>query len=169
MTMNTNCIDCMEVEKPGRISMALVKHCQWAESDARFLRMICASSREEAVVGEDLVVDGYACRQRFLRSYKFSRKEETVARRTRRWWRVKRSTATGRHRRRGTGRRGQGQEGEEQQWRRFLIVCQEVVFHFPFPCAAKADADDMVLRARPETGVFLCSFSFSSSACGVFR
>ncbi|XP_030462627.1 uncharacterized protein LOC115682528 [Syzygium oleosum] len=95
MTMNTNCIDCMEVQNPGRISMALVKHCQWAESDARFLRTICASSREEAVVGDDPVVDGYACRQRFLRSYKFSRKEETVARRTKRWWRVKRSTATG--------------------------------------------------------------------------
>ncbi|KAI3412339.1 uncharacterized protein J3R85_017464, partial [Psidium guajava] len=51
---------------------------------------------EDGVVsgGDDPFVDGYACRQRFLRSYKFSQKEETVAQRTKKWLRgAKQSTA----------------------------------------------------------------------------
>ncbi|KAI6695335.1 hypothetical protein NL676_023045 [Syzygium grande] len=154
MMMNTNCIDCIDVQNPVKMSKALAKHRRWAESDARFLRMITAGSRDDAAVGDDpgVDVDGYACRQRFLRSYKFSQKEETVAQRTKKWLRAKQGGAAERPASKEEGRNES--EGRKRRRKRksngdgscsFL----EAVFNFLFLCVAKVDVDDVVLRARP--------------------
>ncbi|KAL3725881.1 hypothetical protein ACJRO7_030854 [Eucalyptus globulus] len=87
MMMNTSRIDCMEIQNPAMTSKTSVEHYQWAES-ALFLRSISTSTRGKSVIGDDPIVDRNASRQRFLRSYRFSRKEETLAQRTKKWWRT---------------------------------------------------------------------------------
>ncbi|XP_030529643.1 uncharacterized protein LOC115740305 [Rhodamnia argentea] len=153
MMMNTNCIDCIDVQNPLKISKALVKHRQWAESDARFLRMISASARDGAVGGgRDPFVDGYVCRQRFLRSYKFSQKEETVAQRTKKWLRGAKQSAAAQSTSKEEGKNEN--KGKKKNKKKKSIgdgSCSflEAVFNFLFLCVAKVDVDDVVLRTRP--------------------
>ncbi|KAK3416095.1 hypothetical protein EUGRSUZ_H01927 [Eucalyptus grandis] len=151
MMMNTNCIDCIDVQNPAKISQALSKRRRWAESDAVYLKMISESSRDGAVGGGGgcaPVDEGYARRQRFLRSYKFSQEEETVAQKTKKWFKAKRGGVTAR-----STPKKEGKNDSEDKKRKgngdgscsFL----EAVFNFLFLCVAKVDVDDVVLRTRP--------------------
>uniref|UniRef100_A0A1D1YKN7 Sulfate transporter 1.2 n=1 Tax=Anthurium amnicola TaxID=1678845 RepID=A0A1D1YKN7_9ARAE len=81
--MTSACIagKCLDVQAPTRA--CTLKLYRWAESDAEFLRLItnkegCPSP------GSPSLRQSHLCRQKFLRSYTFSKKE-TVAERTRRW------------------------------------------------------------------------------------
>ncbi|KAF8015511.1 hypothetical protein BT93_H1126 [Corymbia citriodora subsp. variegata] len=153
MMMNTNCIDCIDVQNPVKISQALVKYRQWAESDAAYLRMISARSSRDGAGGGGgggPVVDRYACRQRFLRSYKFSQEEETVAQRTKKWFRAKRS-GTVQSTPKKAGKNESRDQKKKKKKRNGDGSCSflEAVFNFLFLCVAKVDVDDVVLRTRP--------------------
>ncbi|RDX81828.1 hypothetical protein CR513_37443, partial [Mucuna pruriens] len=68
----SNCVhDARDPRVPVRATyMNLYK---WPESDAEFVRSV--SRRGSHVCGQARVVDSISCRQMYLRSYKFSRKE----------------------------------------------------------------------------------------------
>ncbi|MQM18115.1 hypothetical protein Taro_051103 [Colocasia esculenta] len=77
---------CVDVHAPTKLRST--KLYRWAESDAEFLRLIsvkegCGAS-PGIHVGSPLQSPQLG-RQKYLRSYTFSRQEETVSERTRRW------------------------------------------------------------------------------------
>lgn len=97
--MNSSCIagGCLDVESPVRVST--VKLQQWAQADREFLRMLClnkdldsssnspsVASLEKGIVKNNIINVG---RQRYLRSYTFSKKE-SIAERAKKWFKVKR-------------------------------------------------------------------------------
>ncbi|CDP02421.1 unnamed protein product [Coffea canephora] len=88
MMMNSGgCIaaGCIDAQSPVKLSPAKLQ--QWAEADREFLRAICMNkgspscSSPMAAPNNNINVG----RQRYLRSYKFSKKE-TFAQRTKKLW-----------------------------------------------------------------------------------
>lgn len=85
--MNSSCksaIDCIDNRAPVRATY--VNLYKWPESDAEFVRAV-AKKRDGIGIGTGqtapVVVDSYSCRQMYLRSYTFSKKE-TMPEKTRR-------------------------------------------------------------------------------------
>ncbi|XP_054803564.1 uncharacterized protein LOC129306832 [Prosopis cineraria] len=60
---------------------------KWPESDAEFIRCVSSNKR----TGNAAMVDSISCRQMFLRSYRFSRKQSIVEKTHSCFQRVKRS------------------------------------------------------------------------------
>lgn len=84
---------CVDAKSPVRASFKVLY--KWPESDAAFAKSMAAvqSHRHELRRVDSFssieprapaVVDGYSCRQVYLRSYTFTTKKETVPQRTRR-------------------------------------------------------------------------------------
>ncbi|XP_022748257.1 uncharacterized protein LOC111297921 [Durio zibethinus] len=72
--MNSVCISsCLNDARDPRVPVraTYVNLYKWPESDAEFVR----SRRSGAMHGQPRVVDSISCRQMYLRSYRFSRKE----------------------------------------------------------------------------------------------
>ncbi|KAA8531787.1 hypothetical protein F0562_006496 [Nyssa sinensis] len=100
MMMNSSCIaGCLDAETPVKVN--LVKLYQWAQADKEFLRMVSENKLERESSSSNSPIrspvrrlptnrhESYACsRQRYLRSYTFSRKE-TVSQRTKKWLKEK--------------------------------------------------------------------------------
>ena len=91
--MNSNCIaaGCLDAQTPIKISF--VKLYQWPESDAEFLKRKVSMNKEKEKGSLSSLVNSESCvyhesyvsrRQRYLRSYTFSKKE-TVAEKTKKW------------------------------------------------------------------------------------
>ncbi|KAE7999862.1 hypothetical protein FH972_004251 [Carpinus fangiana] len=132
--MSTNCIaGCLDAEAPVKV-ISFAKLLQWAEADAEFLKRVSMKEKTETQTGRSLFdsqsstpVDheSYASspspRQRYLRSYTFLRKKETVADKTKKWFK---ETTT--KRRSDTGSCS------------FL----EGVFRFLFACVVKVDVHE---------------------------
>lgn len=77
--MNPSCLaGCLDVETPVKVSF--MKLYQWPEADAEFLRMLSST--------KSMCHDNYVSRQRYLRSYTFSRKE-SFPDRTKKWFKEK--------------------------------------------------------------------------------
>lgn len=80
--MNSSCVaGCLnDAVSQVPLRLSFMSMYQWPDSDAEFVRML--STREEDCPKRKLITyDAYACRQMFLRSYTFSRKE-TVPQKT---------------------------------------------------------------------------------------
>ncbi|KAL3525761.1 hypothetical protein ACH5RR_014133 [Cinchona calisaya] len=91
--MNSGCIagGCIDAQSPVKLST--VKLHQWAEADREFLRMLCmkkeyldSPSYSPSIASPNKNIN--FGRQRYLRSYKFSKKQ-TVAQKTKNWLKVK--------------------------------------------------------------------------------
>uniref|UniRef100_A0A7N2LYV6 Uncharacterized protein n=1 Tax=Quercus lobata TaxID=97700 RepID=A0A7N2LYV6_QUELO len=91
--MNSSCIvaGCLDAQTPIKISF--VKLYQWPESDAEFLKRKVSMNKEKEKGSLSSLVNSESCvyhesyvsrRQRYLRSYTFSKKE-TVAEKTKKW------------------------------------------------------------------------------------
>ncbi|KAL4645411.1 hypothetical protein ACB092_02G233400 [Castanea dentata] len=75
--MNSNCIATSCLDAQTQIKTSFMELYQWPESDAEFLKR---KNSESCVYHESYV----SRRQRYLRSYTFSKKE-TVAEKTKKW------------------------------------------------------------------------------------
>ncbi|XP_058080748.1 uncharacterized protein LOC131228930 [Magnolia sinica] len=75
--MNRSCGGCLDAESPIRISFKKLH--QWPESEAEFLKLIANKENSKPCH------ERYSSRQKYLRSYTFSRKQ-TLAEKTRRWF-----------------------------------------------------------------------------------
>ncbi|XP_059456438.1 uncharacterized protein LOC132186477 [Corylus avellana] len=95
--MNSNCIaGCLDAEAPVKV-IRFAKLLQWAEADAEFLKRVSMKEKRETQTGRSPLInsqssdpvghESYASspRQRYLRSYTFRRKKETVADKTKKW------------------------------------------------------------------------------------
>lgn len=82
--MSSVCISkCMNDARDPRVPVraTYVNLYKWPESDAEFVRSVSSSRSSSGGAvrfGHPRVVDSISCRQMYLRSYKFSREEETV-------------------------------------------------------------------------------------------
>ena len=77
--MNASCIaGCLDVETPVKVSF--MKLYQWPEADIEFLRMLSST--------KSMSHHNYVSRQRYLRSYTFTRKE-SFPDRTKKWLKEK--------------------------------------------------------------------------------
>ncbi|RZC55141.1 hypothetical protein C5167_013994 [Papaver somniferum] len=102
MLMKSSCVkSCIDVTNP--VSVSFKKNYRWPESDAEFLSKLittknaetspCSSSSSSSSAnGSKPMVSNFyessVCRQRYLRSYTFSKKE-TVTEKTKKWFFIK--------------------------------------------------------------------------------
>ncbi|PKA61870.1 hypothetical protein AXF42_Ash008702 [Apostasia shenzhenica] len=68
-------VGCLDAGVPSRLSYVNLH--KWAESDAEFVRSVAAAGYDDrrSFAPAPRVVDSYSCRQMYLRSYTFSKKE----------------------------------------------------------------------------------------------
>ena len=117
--MNSNCIaGCLDAEAPVEV-ISFAKLLQWAEADAEFLKRVSMKektqtqtqtqtqtetgrspfdSQSSTPVDHESYASSPSPRQRYLRSYTFLRKKETVADKTKKWFKettTKRRSDTG--------------------------------------------------------------------------
>ncbi|KAF3784038.1 hypothetical protein EJ110_NYTH28894 [Nymphaea thermarum] len=72
--MNSSCVySCLEVHAPVRATY--VNLYKWPESDAEFVRKVAQGGSHGRPREYQRIVDSYSCRQMYLRSYTFTRKE----------------------------------------------------------------------------------------------
>ncbi|XP_008813265.2 uncharacterized protein LOC103723947 [Phoenix dactylifera] len=85
--MSSGCIAgrCLEARAPTKVGFVRLN--KWAESDAEFLKLK-AEKESSGSSTRQTWRESYTCRQRYLRSYTFSKKE-TVAERTKKWFEEK--------------------------------------------------------------------------------
>ncbi|KAF9620207.1 hypothetical protein IFM89_010942 [Coptis chinensis] len=88
--MKSSCIaSCLDAQVPINISFRKIY--SWPESDAEFLKLLSTTSNEKCSSSlctaprRPSCHEKYALRQRYLRSYNFS-KEETVPQRAKKWF-----------------------------------------------------------------------------------
>ncbi|KAL9246010.1 hypothetical protein vseg_019594 [Gypsophila vaccaria] len=94
--MNTNCVKNCIIDAETPIKVNFFSIYEWPHSDAEFLKEIAKKND-----GKDYTIsipslspsssyhETFAYRQRYLRSYTFSKKEESAAEKTRNWFRVR--------------------------------------------------------------------------------
>ncbi|GFY86552.1 hypothetical protein Acr_05g0001910 [Actinidia rufa] len=98
--VNTSCIEgCLDVQSPAEKIQVRMR--QWAESDKQFLRKLSMTEEERerfsaastfspmprrarVTLPRTVCDESYFCRQRYLRSYPFT-KNQTVAERAKHW------------------------------------------------------------------------------------
>ncbi|CAK9158734.1 unnamed protein product [Ilex paraguariensis] len=131
MMMSSSCIaGCLDAQAP--VELSLVKLHQWAQADREFLRMVTmnrdtqSSSSSSPILSSPSRGKSYACRQRYLRSYTFSKKE-SPAQRTKKWLTEKKKQK----KENSNGGSGTGSCS-------FL----DVVFKLLFVCVAKVDVHE---------------------------
>ncbi|RYR25537.1 hypothetical protein Ahy_B02g059336 isoform A [Arachis hypogaea] len=102
--MNSICIsNCINDTRDSRIRANYTNLYKWPESDVEFVRSLSHEGRRRChVYGQDhpKVVDSISCRQMYLRSYQFSRKESVPQKTKRCFRRVKERVTRGNHGRR---------------------------------------------------------------------
>ncbi|KAK9285065.1 hypothetical protein L1049_024250 [Liquidambar formosana] len=128
--MKSSCIaGCVDAQNPVKVS--LMKLHRWAEADAEFLRLVSISKDKESSSPNPAATptryeSSIASRQRYLRSYTFSKQEEkSVAQRTIKWFKEKPKTTRSASKNR-TSARGS-------------CTFLDAVFNFLFTCVAKVD------------------------------
>jgi hypothetical protein len=128
--MSSICIagGCLDAHAP--VNNSFVKLYQWPESDAEFLRKVSMEKKREKGLLSSLIDndsekysyhESYVSRQRFLRSYTFSKKKETAAEKTKKWLKEK-----------------QNNSGSSGSCNSFL----HYVFKFLFLCVAEVDVQE---------------------------
>ena len=107
---------------------------KWPESDAEFVR----SRRSAAMHGQPRVVDSISCRQMYLRSYRFSRKETVPEKTVKCFGRVKEKV----------GAHGKRSSSKKRLIRRKCLVWRKVkvvlfrFFNRLLSCSASVDVVD---------------------------
>ncbi|KAJ8899907.1 hypothetical protein K2173_019611 [Erythroxylum novogranatense] len=97
----SNCVkDAIDPRMPVRSTY--VNLCKWSESDVEFMKSV---HRVGQGFGHPRVVSGISCRQLYLRSYRFSRKESVSERTKKCVGRVKEKVANHGRKRKEKGRR----------------------------------------------------------------
>ncbi|KAL4180459.1 hypothetical protein AMTRI_Chr13g92170 [Amborella trichopoda] len=83
--MNSSCVSgCLEAQAPIKVSF--VKLYQWPQADAEFVKLIAQNKASFAGKRrENGSHESFACRQKYLRSYTFSKKE-SLRERTKKWF-----------------------------------------------------------------------------------
>ncbi|KAF7804520.1 uncharacterized protein G2W53_043631 [Senna tora] len=127
----SNCVnDARDPRVPVRATY--VNLYKWPESDAEFVRSVSSNRRKGSQVhGHPRVVDSISCRQMYLRSYKFSRKESVPEKTQKCFGRVKEKVAHGKR--------------KCLVWRKVReISCSTLfrIFHRFLSCAASVDVVD---------------------------
>ncbi|EOY07647.1 hypothetical protein QQP08_017160 [Theobroma cacao] len=134
--MTSVCISsCLNDARDPRVPVraTYVNLYKWPESDAEFVR-----SRSSGMHGHPRVVDGISCRQMYLRSYRFSRKETVPEKTVKCFGRVKDKVAHGKRR----------NSSQKRRIRRKCFVWRKVkVVFFRFfnrllSCSASVDVVD---------------------------
>ncbi|KAK9678213.1 hypothetical protein RND81_11G196600 [Saponaria officinalis] len=95
--MNTSCVKNCLIDTEIPIKFNFINIYQWPHSDAEFLKEMAkrnAGKNNTVLISPSLSPsssyrDTFACRQRYLRSYTFSKKEEGTVKRTGNWFRVR--------------------------------------------------------------------------------
>ncbi|KAJ1416903.1 hypothetical protein SESBI_17067 [Sesbania bispinosa] len=133
----SNCVnDARDPRVPVRATY--VNLYKWPESDAEFVKSVSSSGRRGShVYGHPRVVDSISCRQMYLRSYKFSRKETVPEKTQKCFGRVKEKVAHG-----GGRRRHQGRRRKCLVWRKMKeISCAALfrIFHGFLSCGTSVD------------------------------
>ncbi|KAL1368388.1 hypothetical protein HN51_022513 [Arachis hypogaea] len=99
--MNSICIsNCINDTRDSHIRANYTNLYKWPESDVEFVRSLSHEGRRRChVYGQDhpKVVDSISCRQMYLRSYQFSRKESVPQKTKRCFRRVKERVTRGNH------------------------------------------------------------------------
>ena len=116
--MASTCLsNCTDVDSRVPVRATYVNLYKWPESDAEFVRSVSSNSRRDQQSGPAChpragprVVDSISCRQLYLRSYTFSRKESMPERTKKCFGRVKERVVVRRRKRKlpdsgGSGRR----------------------------------------------------------------
>ncbi|XAR60525.1 hypothetical protein NMG60_11033938 [Bertholletia excelsa] len=119
---------------------------KWPESDAEFVRSVSSNSSRHgtaAGVGHPRVVDSISCRQLYLRSYTFSRKE-TVPEKTKKCFgRVRERVAGGHRSKRTSPLRGGGRKsGAFRRAKEASCAAFFSVFRRLLSCTTKVDVVD---------------------------
>ncbi|KAI4349243.1 hypothetical protein L6164_009857 [Bauhinia variegata] len=113
---------------------------KWPESDAEFVRSVSSNARKDTQVYDNpRVVDSISCRQMYLRSYKFSRKESMPEKTQKCFGRVKEKVAHGKK------RETQGRKSKCLVWKKVNeISCSALfsIFQRCLSCAATVDVVD---------------------------
>ncbi|XP_062167585.1 uncharacterized protein LOC133873827 [Alnus glutinosa] len=134
----SNCVnDARDPRVPVRATY--VNLYKWPESDAEFVRSFSSSDRR-GLQGHPRVVDSISCRQMYLRSYKFSRKESVPEKTQKCFGRVKEIMAAS------------GRKRNPRGLRRKCLALSKVkelscaallrIFHRFLSCAASVDVVD---------------------------
>lgn len=150
MMMKSSCIECcLDVQTPVKVSFTKLH--EWAQADKEFLRKLTiddtntsSSSSSSVIVRSSNCQQSYAYRQRYLRSYTFSRKE-SAAQRTKKWLKD--------HKHKFKDNNNSKQED------RFISTSTSgscsfihVVFKFLFLCVAKVDVRSWYLNNMRKLG-----------------
>ncbi|KAJ7972489.1 Protein unc-80 like [Quillaja saponaria] len=103
--MTSVCIsNCLNDARDPRVPVraTYVNLYKWPESDAEFVKSVSSNGRKESsksqTYGYQRVVDSISCRQMYLRSYKFSRKESVPEKTQKCFGRVKEKVGNGKKR-----------------------------------------------------------------------
>lgn len=117
--MNPSCLaGCLDVETPVKVSF--MKLYQWPEADVEFLRMLSST--------KSMRHDNYVSRQKYLRSYTFSRKE-SFPERTRKYWMKEKQKI---------------KKNKPTDMSSSIVSCSflKAIFNFMFRCIAKVDVHE---------------------------
>ncbi|XP_041023057.1 uncharacterized protein LOC121264076 [Juglans microcarpa x Juglans regia] len=134
----SNCVnDARDPRVPVRATY--VNLYKWPESDAEFVRSFSSAEGRRGMHGHPRVVDSISCRQMYLRSYKFSRKE-TVPEKTQKCFGKLREKMSP-----GKKRKTQGLKRKCLVWRKVReLSCAALfrIFHRFLSCSASVDVMD---------------------------
>ncbi|XP_061372713.1 uncharacterized protein LOC133315158 [Gastrolobium bilobum] len=139
----SNCVnDARDPRVPVRATY--VNLYKWPESDAEFVRSVSSNGRRGSshVYGHPRVVDSISCRQMYLKSYKFSRKETVPEKTQKCFGKVKEKVAHGGRKKRRTH---QGRRRKCLVWRKMKEISYSAlfsIFHKFLSCGASVDVVD---------------------------
>ncbi|KAI9122302.1 hypothetical protein K1719_006991 [Acacia pycnantha] len=138
----SNCVnDARDPRVPVRATY--VNLYKWPESDAEFVRSVSHNRRRGSqVYGHPRVVDSISCRQMYLRSYKFSRKESMPEKTQKCFGRVKEKVGQGK---KNNNKAASTRKRKCLVWRKVKeISCSTLfrIFHRFLSCAASVDVVD---------------------------
>lgn len=141
--MSTACISSCIKDARAPVRATYVNLYKWPESDAEFIRSVGSNPARRGGECHPRVVDSISCRQMYLRSYKFSKKESVPERTKKCLGRVKEKVVNGRRlreRHSGGGRRRRC----VVVWRVKEVSCAALfaVFRRLLSCAATVDVVD---------------------------
>lgn len=78
--LHTSCIDCIDVQNP--VQRSVLRQRRWAEADAEFLKWMktnaSTQSSSSAICDKPEIYGGFASRQKYLRSYTFSKRKSAT-------------------------------------------------------------------------------------------
>ncbi|XP_057479135.1 uncharacterized protein LOC130766475 isoform X2 [Actinidia eriantha] len=133
----SNCINDVIVRPPIRATY--VNLYKWPESDAEFVRSVSSagSRRADASSGHPRVVDSISCRQLYLRSYTFSRKESVPEKTRKCLGRVREKVVLYR-----TERKSRGSDSVARRAKEVSCAALSAVFRRLLSCTTKVDVVD---------------------------